>query len=94
MAKKVKVAGYSKEVTYNGNIQYRNFDPDLVGLQFAANGGTSLFTIGITHFSFSSLIVLTILMLILGFYPKTAICVCTLPVPIDKAIYYDRIRQL
>ena len=46
MAKKVKVAGYSKEVTYNGNIQYRNFDPDLVGLQFAANGGTSLFTVG------------------------------------------------
>jgi len=47
MAKKVKVAGYSKKVTYDyGNIQYRNFDPDLVGLQIAANGGTSLFTFG------------------------------------------------
>ncbi len=46
MAKKVKVAGYSKKTVYNGNIEYRNFDPDLVGLQFAANGGTSLFTAG------------------------------------------------
>ena len=47
MAKKVKVAGYSKKVTYDyGNIQYRNFDPDLVGLQIAANGGASLFTFG------------------------------------------------
>ena len=47
MAKKVKVAGYSKKVTYDyGNIQYRNFDPDLVGLQLASNGGTPLFTLG------------------------------------------------
>ena len=47
MAKKVKVAGYSKKVTYDyGNIQYRNFNPDLVGLQLASNGGTSLFTLG------------------------------------------------
>lgn len=47
MAKKVKVAGYSKKVTYDyGNIQYRNFNPDLVGQQFASNGGTSLFTLG------------------------------------------------
>ena len=47
MAIKVKVAGYSKKVTYDyGNIQYRNFNPDLVGLQLASNGGTSLFTLG------------------------------------------------
>jgi hypothetical protein len=46
MAKKVKVAGYSQKTVYNGNIEYRNFDPDLVGLQFAANGGNSLFTAG------------------------------------------------
>ncbi len=47
MAKKVKVAGYSKKVTYDyGNIEYRNFNPDLVGLQVASNGGTPLFTFG------------------------------------------------
>ena len=47
MAKKVKVAGYSKKVTYDyGNIQYRNFDPDLVGLQLSSHGGTPLFTMG------------------------------------------------
>lgn len=47
MAKKVKVSGYSKKVTYDyGNVQYRNFDPDLVGLQVASNNGASLFTLG------------------------------------------------
>lgn len=47
MGDKIKVAGYSKKVTYDyGNIQYRDFNPDLVGLQFTTNGGDSLFTMG------------------------------------------------
>jgi hypothetical protein len=46
MAKKIKVAGYSKKTLYNGNIEYRNFSPDLVGVQLASNGGTPLFTMG------------------------------------------------
>jgi len=47
MANKVKVSGYSQKVTYDyGNIQYRNFDPDLVGLQLASGNGTTLFTMG------------------------------------------------
>ena len=46
MAKKIKVAGYSKKTIYNGNIEYRNFSPDLVGVQLASNGGTPLFTMG------------------------------------------------
>ncbi|KKS58475.1 MAG: hypothetical protein UW01_C0013G0013, partial [Candidatus Nomurabacteria bacterium GW2011_GWA2_43_66] len=37
-----------------------------------------------THLILSSLIVLAILMLILGVYPKTAICVCTLPWSVDS----------
>ncbi len=44
--KKIKVAGYAKKVTYNGNIEYRNFSEDLVGFQLASNGGTPLFTMG------------------------------------------------
>jgi len=46
MAKKIKVAGYSKKTMYDGNIEYRNFSPDLVGVQLASNGGTPLFTMG------------------------------------------------
>ena len=46
MAKKIKVAGYSKKVSYEGNIEYRNFSPDLVGVQLASHGGTPLFTMG------------------------------------------------
>ena len=46
MAKKIKVAGYSKKTSYEGNIEYRNFSPDLVGTQLASNGGTPLFTMG------------------------------------------------
>jgi len=47
MANKVKVSGYSKKITYDyGNIQYRNFDPDLVGVQLTSEGGTTLFTMG------------------------------------------------
>lgn len=44
--KKIKVAGYTKKVTYDGNIEYRNFSEDLVGAQLASNGGTPLFTMG------------------------------------------------
>ena len=46
MSKKIKVAGYSKKTTYNGNISYRPFSQDLVGVQLASNGGTPLFTMG------------------------------------------------
>jgi hypothetical protein len=38
--------GYVKKTVYNGNIEYRNFSPDLVGLQLASAGGTPLFTMG------------------------------------------------
>ncbi len=44
--KKIKVAGYAKKVMYDGNIEYRNFSEDLVGLQLTSNGGTPLFTMG------------------------------------------------
>lgn len=43
---KIKVAGYAKKVFYNGGIEYRNFSPDLVGLQLTEQGGTPLFTMG------------------------------------------------
>jgi hypothetical protein len=44
---RIKVAGYSKKTFFDGNIEYRNFSPDLVGVQLT-NGGnsTSLFTLG------------------------------------------------
>lgn len=41
---KIKVAGYAKKEVYNGNIEYRNFSPDLVGHQMT--GGNSTFTLG------------------------------------------------
>jgi hypothetical protein len=41
-----KIVGYVKKTVYNGNIEYRNYNPDLVGLQLASNGGTPLFTMG------------------------------------------------
>jgi hypothetical protein len=44
--KKIKVSGYAKKELYNGNIEYRNFSPDLVGLQLTSEGGTPLFTMG------------------------------------------------
>ena len=40
------VAGYTKKEVYNGKIEYRPFNPDLVGLQLASDGGTPLFTMG------------------------------------------------
>jgi hypothetical protein len=41
-----KIAGYAKKTVYNGNIEYRNYSPDLVGLQLTSAGGTPLFTMG------------------------------------------------
>lgn len=46
MSDNIKVAGYVKKEVYNGNIEYRNFSPDLVGVQLASEGGTPLFTMG------------------------------------------------
>lgn len=43
---KVKVSGYAKRVFFDGGIEYRNFSPDLVGVQLASDGGTPLFTMG------------------------------------------------
>ena len=46
MNNKIKVPGYTKKIIYDGNIEYTNFTPDLVGFQLASNGGTPLFTMG------------------------------------------------
>lgn len=43
---RIKVVGYAQKTFYNDQIEYRNFSPDLVGLQLASNGGTPLFTMG------------------------------------------------
>jgi hypothetical protein len=43
---KVKVVGYAKRTFFDNGIEYRNFSPDLVGVQLASDGGTPLFTMG------------------------------------------------
>lgn len=43
---RIKVVGYAQKTFYNDQIEYRNFSPDLVGVQLASNGGTPLFTMG------------------------------------------------
>jgi len=43
---RIKVAGYAQKVVYTDGIEYRNFSPDLVGVQLVSNGGTPLFTMG------------------------------------------------
>lgn len=43
---RVKVVGYAKRQLFGNGIEYRNFSPDLVGLQIASEGGTPLFTMG------------------------------------------------
>lgn len=43
---RIKVAGYAQKTIYNNQIEYKNFSPDLVGVQLASNGGTPLFTMG------------------------------------------------
>ena len=49
---KIKVVGYAQKVVFTDGIEYRNFTPDLVGLQLASTGGTPLFTMG--NFSITS----------------------------------------
>ena len=34
---RIKIAGYAKRIFFNDNIEYRNFSPDLVGLQLTLN---------------------------------------------------------
>ena len=43
---KIKVVGYAKKITYDGNIEYRPFSPDLVGQQFTSPESTPTFTMG------------------------------------------------
>lgn len=43
---KIKVVGYTKKITYDGNIEYRPYSPDLVGLQFTSPESTPTFTMG------------------------------------------------
>ena len=43
---RVKVPGYAKRELFGNGIEYRNFSPDLVGLQITSEGGTPLFTMG------------------------------------------------
>ena len=43
---KVKISGYAKRVFFDSGIEYRNFNPDLVGVQLTSDGGTPLFTMG------------------------------------------------
>lgn len=43
---RIKVPGYAQKVFYNQQVEYRNFSPDLVGVQLASEGGTPLFTMG------------------------------------------------
>jgi hypothetical protein len=43
---RIKVLGYTQKVSHNEQIEYRNFSPDLVGVQLASQGGTPLFTMG------------------------------------------------
>ena len=43
---RIKVSGYAKRIFFNDNIEYRDFSPDLVGLQLTSDGGTTLFTNG------------------------------------------------
>ena len=40
------IPGYAKRELFGNGIEYRNFSPDLVGLQIASEGGTPLFTMG------------------------------------------------
>jgi hypothetical protein len=46
MSDKVKVVGYAKRDFFGNGIEYRNFTPDLVGLQTTSNSSALLFTMG------------------------------------------------
>lgn len=43
---RIKVLGYAQKISFPDGIEYRNFSPDLVGLQLTSEGGTPLFTMG------------------------------------------------
>ena len=43
---RIKVAGYSQKVTLEEGIEYRNFSPDLVGVQLTSSNSAPLFTLG------------------------------------------------
>lgn len=43
---KIKVPGYAQKVFFNDGIEYRNFSPDLVGIQLTSDSNTPLFTYG------------------------------------------------
>jgi hypothetical protein len=43
---RIKVVGYAKREFFGNGIEYRNFSPDLVGVQLTSDGGTPLFTMG------------------------------------------------
>lgn len=43
---KIRVPGYAQKVFYNDGIEYRNFSPDLVGIQLTNDSNTPLFTYG------------------------------------------------
>jgi hypothetical protein len=43
---KIRVPGYAQKVFFNDGIEYRNFSPDLVGLQLTNDANTPLFTYG------------------------------------------------
>lgn len=43
---RIRVAGYAKKLTFIDGIEYTDFTPSLVGLQFASDGDTPLFTMG------------------------------------------------
>lgn len=43
---RIKVVGYAKKEFFGNGIEYRPFNPDLVGTQLASSSGTTLFTMG------------------------------------------------
>jgi hypothetical protein len=43
---RIKVVGYAKKDFFGNGIEYRPFNPDLVGTQLTSNSGTTLFTMG------------------------------------------------
>lgn len=43
---RIKVVGYSQKVTLEEGIEYRNFSPDLVGVQLTSPNSAPLFTLG------------------------------------------------
>ena len=46
MSDKIRVAGYAQRQFFSDGIEYRDFNPDLVGLQLTTSSGTALFTMG------------------------------------------------